>query len=664
MGERLTKSSSLLVKQAGTVGEKTIKAVVTAPTLDRDGDIIDTASLHVPLQDGSWKYASELIGDEAIDLPFLIDHDFSVENVIGSVRSAYINTMGELEVVFGMSNRSKAQEMFTLLDEGHLNNAFSITVSYDSKNIDNGVLYEGELIEISLVFKGSNRNARLLEVSKAILKGENMEQSKKSPELKAKYKQLEELTKEIEAVEHQAEAEVQKAEIKAEAENKDVEVKAEAEVIVDDKADDKEKVEADPVAEVTEEVVEAEEVTEEVIEEVKEPVDVAEVETANKSIKKESKKMTEDKSKKIAKKSAQTKVKEVELPKIEVKEDKNAHKLLAYKQITAMKNHDWATVEELNKEAKRLDEKAGLSSKAIMSKEVGYTDAEPLYLSEQLSSDIEECRGDYGSLSSLVTNITLTSSPKFRIPTVEGNTSFVPVGWEGEKPEDNVTFDDVSIEPKPFAFIQVWSDHAAEDAQIALYDLMVRNIAEADAELDDKLIATFATETADGVVYPNQGILAQIDPGNVIARTPLDGTDFWNKMIQAVAMIRSCDRNNVSFAMNSVTLYEMATMRNESGDLIFTNGNTVNLGIAGSFRYVTSDTIPVGDVIVGNFRRYYLGKKEGLSLTTNNLGVVGSSNLYTTDKTALRAVVRREGAISASSLAGSFYVVRSQESSS
>lgn len=167
-----TQKSVQVALSKATANEKTITAVVTAPTVDRDYDIVDTGSLRLPLKGGGTVQARELTGNEELDLPFLVNHSWSVEDVIGSAQSASMNDLGELEMTFRFSSLQKAQDMYTLLKEGHLDNAFSITFhDYDAQD---GKMFDAEVLEVSLVWRGSNKNARLLSVSKSIL-GENVE---------------------------------------------------------------------------------------------------------------------------------------------------------------------------------------------------------------------------------------------------------------------------------------------------------------------------------------------------------------------------------------------------------------------------------------------------------------------------------------------------------
>lgn len=166
------KSVSVALTKAAVGDEKTVTAIVTSPSMDRDYDQVDTKTLRLPLKGGGTVQAGSLTGNEDLDVPFLINHAMDVTDVIGSARSASMTSDGELQMVFGLSTLAKAQDMYTLLNEGHLDNAFSIT--FHDYDLQNGVMYDAEVLEVSLVWRGSNPDARLLAVSKS-LKAETKE---------------------------------------------------------------------------------------------------------------------------------------------------------------------------------------------------------------------------------------------------------------------------------------------------------------------------------------------------------------------------------------------------------------------------------------------------------------------------------------------------------
>lgn len=168
-------STKLTTKDAGENDERRIVFVASSGGLDRDGDMVDIDSLRLPLKKGGHVMVKDLEGsDDELDIPLMLNHSFSVADVIGSVRKAYVEN-GELVFEAGISSRDIAQDVLTLIEEGHLGNAFSITMS-DYAYEDN-TIKGAEVLEVSLVWRGSNKDARLLAV-KSILGGQSMAETK------------------------------------------------------------------------------------------------------------------------------------------------------------------------------------------------------------------------------------------------------------------------------------------------------------------------------------------------------------------------------------------------------------------------------------------------------------------------------------------------------
>jgi HK97 family phage major capsid protein len=170
--------AQLTTKSVIAEGEKWVRVIASAATLDRDGEVLDTNSIRVPVKPMGWKYASDLTESDLVDLPFLIDHNWSVEKQLGSVKKMFINNDGELEALVGFTSLSRGKEAHQLAKEGHLGNSFSGTFDYSEAFTAEGKIYDSEIVELSMVFKGSNRNARILEVSKS-LKGKKMDEDNK-----------------------------------------------------------------------------------------------------------------------------------------------------------------------------------------------------------------------------------------------------------------------------------------------------------------------------------------------------------------------------------------------------------------------------------------------------------------------------------------------------
>ena len=145
--------------------ERTITFVASSAEQDRHYEKVDTASLRLPLKGGGEIIAGDIKADgvDNVDIPLMLNHSFDVKDVIGSVRKAYFKD-GDLIFEAGISKREEAQEILQLIEEGHLDNAFSITMADFDYNQDSGEISNAEIIEVSVVFRGANKEARLLAV--------------------------------------------------------------------------------------------------------------------------------------------------------------------------------------------------------------------------------------------------------------------------------------------------------------------------------------------------------------------------------------------------------------------------------------------------------------------------------------------------------------------
>lgn len=167
------------VKTKEIDGERRIVFVASSSTVDRDYERVDVPTLRLPLKAGGEIQVSQIgsEGVEGVDVPLMLNHSGDVRDVIGSVRKAWFEN-GELIFEAGISSRGIAQEILTLIDEGHLSNAFSITMIDFDYDYDTETIQNAEVIEVSVVYRGSNKDARLLAV-KSLLGGEQMEEAEK-----------------------------------------------------------------------------------------------------------------------------------------------------------------------------------------------------------------------------------------------------------------------------------------------------------------------------------------------------------------------------------------------------------------------------------------------------------------------------------------------------
>lgn len=184
MDIRKTKSlalEKLKISEPDEGKERRVTFVASSSNEDRDYETVDIGSFRLPLKGGGEVLVRDLgaSGSENVDVPLLTDHNhWEVEKVIGSVRRALYQD-GKLIFEAGISERDYAQDVFKLIEEGHLDNAFSISFRDYDYNGDANKISNGEIIEVSLVTRGSNKDAQVLEVK--ALKGEKAVDQETTP---------------------------------------------------------------------------------------------------------------------------------------------------------------------------------------------------------------------------------------------------------------------------------------------------------------------------------------------------------------------------------------------------------------------------------------------------------------------------------------------------
>lgn len=581
------KAKTLKVKVSTDVveGERTILAVVTSNNLDRDYEYVDVKSLRLPLKGGGFVRAKDLTGTERIDIPLLLNHSFNVEDTIGSVRKAYLSEDEELVVQFGISKRAKAQDLMLLIDEEHLDNAFSLTMG--DYQYMNDTIYDAEIAEISMVFRGSNKEARVLAV-KSLIKGEAMTLAEKKAE-------LERLKKEVEAEEAPVE--------------KPVETPEEPET-----------------PEVPEE--KAVETPEEPVEEPEEP------EVVEKSTK-PNKEKTMSKEKEIAVKQVK------DAPEVEVIEKKksvmtkDAQRELFVKQFMAFRSGDLDTLRELNEKAYEADTS---EHKDLKKKAIDFADGASIFQTEVVSSDVQQEYTNVGRVGQLVTRIDITGAETWKQIIQTAGNGFQPVGIEEAKQEDKPVWTHLSIEPKEHAMIVAWYDGVAKRTPLAVYQTIVQYIAKEYAKLEDKIILSFAgVTTTGGDVFAATGLFPILQTaGRIVNIADFTAAKIQDGLGRAYGHIESDD--TLTMVANRKTWGMLAVTVDTQGRNVFTVvGEQVSAGALGAFNVRISQEVPDGIVVMGAFNDYELVTNGGLETLFSREATVGALNLYTSDASALRA---------------------------
>lgn len=569
-----TKKSVQVALSKATANEKTIRAVVTAPTVDRDYDIVDTGSLRLPLKGGGTVQARALTGNEVLDVPFLVNHSWNVDDVIGSAKSASVNENGELEMDFRLSSRQKAQDMYTLLSEGHLDNAFSITFhDYDAQD---GKMFDAEVLEVSLVWRGSNKDARLLAVSKSLL-GKDVELEEND--------EAEEVVAEVEETQTEdTEVETDKVETKEETNTETEEEKQET---ADDESHESE---------------------------VEDKETKKEIKMTNKEI--------------AAENVVESKEVVVEQPKKKAAISKSAVRKNFIMQVDAVFNQKPELLAKFAKEGAELE---GVESKEL--------DLSGAYLSEVVASDLKTAYMNAGGVGRLVNRVDITGADIFRTIVETNGTGFQAVALGGEKPVDNPVWTPVSITPNEYALIVPWLDGAAKRTPLAVYQNVVRYIANQYRKLEDQIILTQDAETVDGESRAATGIVPVL---TAAARTSelatLDSAGVVSAIANAYGNV-STD-GTLTLVANRKTWAQMATAQDGNNNTVFNVvGPQVTAGALGTFNVETSEVLEDGTVVVGDFSDYTLVTRGGLATLFSQEAMVGDLNLFTNNASAVRASV-------------------------
>ncbi len=170
-----------LVKDTGkTNGEHTLTVIATDSSEDRDHERFNTESLLIPVKGSALVKVTDLKGDEDLDIQAFINHDRDVRSQIGSVQSTQI-VDGQLQMVIRLlADDPDADKVYKLAAGGHLGNNVSVTYDMDNAKEINGEYMGATLLEVSIVWRGSNKNAQVLSIKSD--KEEKMPVKTKTPE--------------------------------------------------------------------------------------------------------------------------------------------------------------------------------------------------------------------------------------------------------------------------------------------------------------------------------------------------------------------------------------------------------------------------------------------------------------------------------------------------
>lgn len=123
-----------------------------------DGLTVDLKTLKAPLIDGTLKLVSDLTESDKLSLPLLIDHMPSIECQAGAITRLWMTDDG-LMAEAKLSEVDQGERIRQLAADGCLTNSFSITVEFNQYPGKDGIIHDGELLEISVVYRGADPRA-------------------------------------------------------------------------------------------------------------------------------------------------------------------------------------------------------------------------------------------------------------------------------------------------------------------------------------------------------------------------------------------------------------------------------------------------------------------------------------------------------------------------
>lgn len=123
-----------------------------------DGLTVDLKTLKAPLIDGTLKLVSDLTESDKLSLPLLIDHRPSIERQAGAITRLWMTDAG-LMAEAKLSEVDQGERIRQLAADGCLTNSFSITVEFNQRPGKDGIIHDGELLEISVVYRGADPRA-------------------------------------------------------------------------------------------------------------------------------------------------------------------------------------------------------------------------------------------------------------------------------------------------------------------------------------------------------------------------------------------------------------------------------------------------------------------------------------------------------------------------
>lgn len=143
---------------APETNDRTLTFLANSGKVMCDGLTVDLKTLKAPLIDGTLKLVSDLTESDKLSLPLLVDHMPSIECQAGAITRLWMTDDG-LMAEAKLSEVDQGERIRQLAADGCLTNSFSITVEFNQRPGKDGIIHDGELLEISVVYRGADPRA-------------------------------------------------------------------------------------------------------------------------------------------------------------------------------------------------------------------------------------------------------------------------------------------------------------------------------------------------------------------------------------------------------------------------------------------------------------------------------------------------------------------------
>lgn len=608
-----------------------VRAVLTAPVEDSDGEIYDTYTMRVPLKGGGYKLGADLDGTEDLNITFVTNHDLAtgginrdVRETIGRVMRGKLNDQGEFVVDLFFSSIKEAQDMYTLVIEGCLDDCLSLVYWHYGEDTD-GIIRNAEPFQLGIVWKSANQRARVIASSKSLKEGNIVTKI----DVEAKKKQLAAKQAEVDAAQDEVaalESEIESAE-KPEGDDADADAQAKQEQEAKEAAD---------AAEL------AEKETEEAEEKRK-----AEAEAAEKVEKKE---VTKNLSTKASASKPNSDVRQEE-----EQMDTTERKALAVKAMGAIRRNDSGAAMQIEKElektadtdTKKLADKAAADGRATYGGVTGEGTSNS-FLQAELDAEAAKLYETVGGIVKRVTKKSLTgNSTEYRKRIKRDRLQYAPAPYGKNKKVQHVLPAWAEFKVQPWAVIAAWDEEIAEDSPYDYFAEVTEDLVDGALWNEEFMILGFAGGVFGGRTYAPTGILPILKTaGGRYAQYTIDST-FVKKLTEAYGNIVSTSRNpKIGLAMTRKTRANLAGIQDADGNLLFTgDGDKINLGLLGEvyIEEVEARNVPDNQILIGDFSQYYDLEKGGVRILGSQHATLDSVSLFQSDGEALRGRQRIGG---------------------